>query len=120
MDQYRKVGSTVTDTATKFYEGQPGTGDTLLYTTGAAGGTILSIHACNTTALPATLTLGVNCSGALAAANEILAAFTIPPNGTYDWSGMMQLDANVTTGTIRGLQGTASAITVIISGNAIT
>lgn len=110
----------MTDTATKMYQGQPGVGDTLLYTTGAAGGTVLSIHACNTTALPATLTLGVNCSAALAAANEILTSYTLPPYGTYDWSGMMQLDASATTGTIRGLQGTASAITVVISGNAIT
>ena len=110
----------MTDSASKFYEGQPGVSDTLLYTTGAAGGTILSIHACNTTALPATLSIAINCSGAYDAAHAILASYTIPPNGTYDYTGMIQLDASATTGTIRGLQGTASAITVVISGNAIT
>ena len=105
---------------TKLYEGQPGTTDTLLYTAPATGATILSIHCCNTTALVATITIGVNATGTLAAANHILSALAIPPNGTYDYTGAIQLDNSATTGTIRGLQGTASAITVIISGNVIT
>jgi hypothetical protein len=110
----------MTDTATKFYEGQPGTSDGSLYGGSATGGTILHIHACNTTGLPATLSIAVNCSATADAAHAILWAYTLPPNGTYDLTGMIQLDANATTGTIRGLQGTASAITLVISGNAIT
>lgn len=108
------------DTAKKFYQGQPAATDTLLYTAPATGATILSIHAANTTALAATLTIGVNASSALAIANHILSAIVIPPKGTYDYTGMIQLDNSATTGTIRALQGTASAITVIISGNEIT
>ena len=110
----------MTDTAKKFYQGQPGTTDTLCYTAPATGATILTIHACNTTAAEATLTLGVNCSGTLAVANEILTAYKIQPNGTYDWTGMMQLDNSATTGTIRALQGTSGAISLIVSGNEIT
>lgn len=110
----------MTDTATKLYQGQPGTGDTLLYTAPATGATILSIHCCNTTAAVATITIGVNASGTLAVANEILTLFPIPAYGTYDYTGMIQLDNSATTGTIRALQGTTNAITVIISGNVIT
>jgi hypothetical protein len=42
-----------------------------------------------------------------------LSALSIPANGSYDWSGFLHLS---TTDTIQGLQGTASALTVTISG----
>lgn len=62
----------------------------------------------------------MNASGTLAAANHIISALSIPANGTYDYTGMIQLDNSATTGTVRALQGTSSAITVVISGNEIT
>lgn len=104
------------DVAKKLYEGQPGTGDTLLYTdpnVTALGTVVRAIHIANTTAVAATITLGLNAGGTLAAANHFLSAVTIPPNGTYDWSGFQVLDAG---GTIRALQGTGSSLTVTISG----
>mgnify|MGYP001592540730 CR=1 FL=1 len=61
----------------------------------------------------ATITLGLNTGAAIAAAEHFLSALSIPPNATYDWSGFQALDASET---IRALQGTASALTVVISG----
>lgn len=101
------------DVATKLYEAQPGTGDTLLYTDGGNGTIVRAIHVCNTTATAATITIGLNAAAALAAANHFLSAVTIPANGTYDWSGFQVVSAS---GTIRGLQGTSTALTVTISG----
>lgn len=96
------------------YTGQPGTGDTLLYTAPATTTTyVKAIHICNTTATQRTITLGLRSGGTLAAANHFLSALPIPANGTYDWSGNHVL----TTGqTIRALQETAAALTVHISG----
>ena len=110
----------MTDTAKKFYQGQPGTSDTLLYTPPATGATILSIHVANTTTSPATIRIGANASGTLGVTNAVLWDTTVPANGTYDYTGMLQLDASATTGTIRGSQGTSGALTVLISGNEIT
>ena len=101
------------DVAKKMYEGQPGTTDSLLYTTVAAGAIVRSIHIANTTGAAATITLGLNAAGALAAANHFLSALSIPANSTYDWSGFQVLDAS---GTIRGLQGTSAALTCTIAG----
>lgn len=104
----------VLDTPNDLYEGQPGTGDTLLYTAPAAGVTaVRAIHVANTTGSAATITLGLNAAAALAAANHFLSAVSIPANGTYDWSGWQIVNAS---GTIRALQGTGSALTVTISG----
>ena len=101
------------DVAKQMYQGRPGTTDTLLYTTVAAGGIVRAIHAANTTGASATLTIGLNTGAAIAAAEHFLSAVSIPANSTYDWSGFQVLNASET---IRGLQGTASAITVTISG----
>lgn len=101
------------DVAKNMYEGQPGTTDSLLYTTVAAGAIVRSIHVTNTTGAAATITLGLNAGGALATANHFLSALSVPANSTYDWSGFQVLNASAT---IRALQGTASALTVTISG----
>lgn len=101
------------DVAKAMYLGQPGTTDTLLYTAPAAGAVVRNIHVANITGLPATITLGLNTGAAMVAAEHFLSAVTIPPNGTYDWSGFAVLTGSET---IRGLQGTASALTVTISG----
>jgi len=95
------------------YEGQPGTGDTLLYTAPATPTAVRNIHVCNTTGSAATITLGLNAGGALGAANHWLSAFSIAAFGTYDWSGLATISA---AGTIRALQGTAGALTVTASG----
>ena len=102
------------DLAKKIYEGQPGTTDTLLYTAPAGAATIVrSIHVANTTGTAAAITLGLNAAAALVAANHFLSALSVPANSTYDWSGFQVVDAS---GTIRALQGTASALTMTISG----
>lgn len=101
------------DVAKKMYLGQPGTTDTLLYTAPATGAVVRSIHVANTTTSAATVTIGLNTGAAIVAAEHFLSAFSVPANGAFDWSGFAVLDANET---IRGLQGTASALTVTISG----
>lgn len=101
------------DVIKKMYLGQPGTSDTLLYTAPAGGAIVRNIHVANTTTLPATITLGLNTGAAIAAAEHFLSALMVPPNDTYDWSGFAVLDGSET---IRGLQGTSSALTVSISG----
>jgi hypothetical protein len=102
------------DTNKQIYVGQPGTGDTLLYTVPGATTTVVRcIHVCNTTGSAATITIGLKAGAALAAANHFLSAVSIPANGTYDWTGNQVL---ATTETIRALQGTGSALTVHISG----
>lgn len=100
--------------AKSLYEGQPGTTDTLLYTAPAGGPVIVrSIHVANTTGSAATITLGLNSAAALAVANHFLSAMSVPANGTLDWDGWQVVSAS---GTIRSLQGTASALTVTIAG----
>jgi hypothetical protein len=101
------------DTAKLIYEGQPGTTDTLLYTAPTLAGIVRGIHIVNTTAAAATITLGMNAAAALAIANHFLSVKTIGPNDTYDWSGFLVISGG---GTIRALQGTAAALTVVISG----
>lgn len=73
------------------------------------------IHVANTTGVDATITLGLNCTGALAAANYFLPTFIVPARGMYDWDGWKVLEG-ATIGTIRALQGTASALTVSVDG----
>jgi hypothetical protein len=101
------------DVAKAMYLGQPGTGDTLLYTAPATGAIVRNIHVANTTATAATVTLGLRAGATLAAANWFLPAITIPANGTYDWSGYEVLG---NAETIRALQGTSTALTVTIAG----
>jgi hypothetical protein len=102
------------DTGKILYTGQPGTSDTLLYTVPALTTTyVRSIHICNTTATPRTVTLGLNSGAALAAANHFISAVTIPANGTYDWSGNQVLEA---ADTVRALQENATACTFHLSG----
>jgi hypothetical protein len=92
---------------------QPGTGNTTLYTVPSATTVVVrNIHICNTTATAATISLAINASAATAA-NCWLTALSVPGNSSYDWSGFLHLS---TTDTLQALQGTASALTVTISG----
>ena len=99
---------------------QPGTSGAVLYTaptydsnvtTPSATAVIKEILLCNTTGLTATVTLGIN---GVAAANQIIPTVSVAANDTKVISG---LDTMLTQGdTINGMQGTANAITVTISG----
>lgn len=100
-------------TPLKLYTGQPGTGDTLLYTSTGTKTAVRAIHICNTTANDATVSIGLKSGAALAAANHFLSTLTIPARGIYDWSGNQVLESGET---IRALQGTSAALTVHISG----
>lgn len=97
------------------YRGQPGTTNTTLYTVPASTSVKLgSIVVCNTTSTAATLTLSVAATGGTAGAtNQILSAYTIRPNDTITIDSSVYMDA---AGFIAGLQGTAAALTVTISG----
>lgn len=103
-----------TYTPKQMYVGQPGTGDTLLYTAPAGGAIIKSITVTNTTASAATLTLAfpAGASG-VDAAERLLSAQSIPANDYIDLE-VSHVLANAET--IRALQGTGSALTVHISG----
>ncbi len=103
-----------TYTPTQFYEAQPGTSDTLLYTVpGATSVIVLTLTVTNTTGTAATITLGLDSGGALAAANHFLSVKSVPANDVL----VYHLRKVLLTGeTIRALQGTASALTVMLDG----
>lgn len=96
---------------------QPGTTNSIIYTVPVSTNVVVrNIHICNTTANNATISLAIDASAATAA-NCWLSGLSIPGNSSYDWSGFLHLDAS---DTIQALQGTASALTVTISGVIIT
>lgn len=102
-------------TPKRIYSAQPGTTDTLLYTAPSVtpAAIIKNISVTNTTGAAATITVGFPAGGALAAANHYLSAYSVPANSTVDFPMNHVLASGET---IRALQGTASAITVHISG----
>ena len=104
----------MTDTIKRMYgPAQPATTNATLYTVpGATTAAIRNIHITNTTGTAATISLSINGTAATVA-NCIIAAESVPANGSYDWSGFIGLAA---ADTIQGLQGTLSALTVTISG----
>lgn len=99
----------------RLYEGQPGTTVATVYTVPAATDVaIKAIVLCNTTAAIATVTLSlVPSAGTAGAANRVLAAFSVSPNSTVT----VDTTLYATVGDFLAvLQGTAFAVTVIISG----
>lgn len=91
----------------KLYANKPGTTSATLYTVPTSTTTIVkNIVLCNTTGTAATVTL-------IAGGQTIVSAFSIAANDTVtlDLSLVM-----ATADTITGLQGTASAISIYISG----
>lgn len=99
----------------KLYQGQPTTSEATLYTVAALTNVKLqSIIVCNTTATAATLSLSVvTAAGTAGVTNRILAAFSVAANDT------VTIDVPVEMGAadfLSGLQGTASALTLTISG----
>ena len=103
------------DTLARLYFGQPSTSNGTLYTAPAGSGAVAvvrTIHAANTTANTATLTLALNGTAATAA-NQILGTFSVPAYGLLVENLNLVLNAS---DTIQGLQGTSGAITLVISG----
>jgi hypothetical protein len=100
-------------TPVRLYQGQPGTGTTLLYT--ATGVVIVKqIILANTDTAAKTVTIATGVAGAaLAAANTIVPTVSVPPNTVITLDLTLVL-AN--TDVIRGLQETATSITVSIYG----
>lgn len=93
------------------YKGQPGTGTAVLATVPASKRWMsVQVIVCNTTATPATITLGVNGS---AVADSFVRAASILGNTTetIDLGTGLVLSA---AETIDGFQGTAAALTVFI------
>ncbi len=95
------------------YQGAPGTSDTLLFTAERRY-THLTITCTNVTGSDAAITLNVAYQGAAAAnTNAILKAAVVPANK----AGLLELGVNLNKGdTMRGLNGTSGAITVLIDG----
>lgn len=84
-----------------------------IYTVPAATVTaIRNVHICNTSASSQTFSLGIN-GAASAATSQVFAAYTIPPNGVFDWSGLIVLNA---AEYLTGLCSTASTLTIYMSG----
>lgn len=99
---------------TRFYSGQPGTADTLLATvTTGKSWLVKQIILSNTDAAAKRITVGFPAGAALAASNYVV------PDVTISGKGLVVLDMSVPLAageTIRGLQETATAITVKIVG----
>ena len=94
-------------TPKKLYAGLPGTASTTLYTVPANTTTIVkNIVLCNTTGTAATVTL-------TAGGQTIINAFSIEANNTKTLDLSLVMAA---TDTITGLQVTASAVSVYVSG----
>lgn len=97
------------------YQGQPGTTSATLYTVPAATSVKLaSIVVVNTTGAPATVTLEVVPSGGTAGAtHRIVSGLSVAANATTVIDSAVYLSAG---DFLAGLQGTAAALTVTISG----
>ncbi|MGC4378243.1 hypothetical protein WD019_15145 [Fictibacillus sp. Mic-4] len=103
------------NTPKRLYIGQPGTAASTLYTVPANTKSIVkNVVLTNTTGADATITLHFVPSGGTAgAANKVISSYTVSANDTV----VIDLSAVLEAGdTIQGLQGTASAVTVYLSG----
>lgn len=104
------------DTAMRPYgPAQPGTSPATGYTVPGSTTTILRhIRVANTTGTAATFTISI---GTDAAATRIFDTISVNGNSVFDWSGWQVM----TAGEILQLtQGTASALTITISGVEVT
>lgn len=72
--------------------------------------TVRGIKVTNTTGIPATLFISI---GADAAGTRIYSGVSVPGNGSLDWSGYLVLSVGEI---IQAYSGTASALTLTISG----
>lgn len=109
------IANPTTINRARLYQGQPGTTVATVYTVPASTDVKLtSIVLCNTTGTQATVTISVvPNAGTAGAGNRICAGLAVDPNSTVT----IDSPVHMTVGDfIAALQGTASAITVTISG----
>lgn len=97
------------------YRGQPGTSVATAYTVPASTDVkIAAIVLCNTTVNAATVTVHVVASGGSAGVtNQVIGTLSVPANSTVVVDSAIYMTAG---DFIAALQGTASAVTVMISG----
>jgi hypothetical protein len=72
--------------------------------------TLRNIHVCNETGTAATLTMSIGTDGA---GKRLFTGFSVAANDVLDWSGAIVLAA---AEVLQAFSGTASALTVVISG----
>lgn len=112
-----------TYTQRTFYEGTPGTSSGTLATVPAGEEWLLDyVEVNNTTGTAATLTLNhVPAGGSVATGNQLLSAVSVAANAVASPLGSVPAAITLKPGdTIRGLQGTASALNVRITGRVRT
>lgn len=73
-------------------------------------GTVRNIHVANESASTATFTMSVGTDGA---GKRFFYQINVPPNNAFDWSGVLVL---ATGEVLQAYSGTASVLTLIISG----
>ena len=99
----------------RLYQGQPGTSSANVYTVPASTDVaVKSIVLCNTTATAAAVTINVVPSGGtVGVANQVCGALSVAANTT------ITIDTNIymtSSDFLAAAQGTASAVTVTVSG----
>ena len=77
---------------------------------GSTTAILRNIHIANTTNTAATIRL---CIGTIGAGTALLYDFSIPANGTYDWSGFLPMAAGEV---LKAQGGTNNALTLTVSG----
>lgn len=104
-----------TYTPVRMYQGQPGVGETTIYTVpGATSALLKEVNIANTTGSPVTLQLSVVPSGGTAGAdNRIIPSTSIPANSKVYYSFVTAMS---TGDFLSIIAGTATALTVTISG----
>lgn len=75
---------------------------------------IRNIHIANTTASAATIRLSI---GTIGVGTALLYDFSVPANGTYDWSGLIVMAA---TEVLKAQGGTNNALCLTVSGVEVT
>jgi len=118
------ISSSAIASPRQLYQGQPGTAVGTFYTAPASDTNVPSPYAtayiteiiiCNTTTAAATATLYIVPSGGTAgAANATISGYSVGANNSVILTGLRT--AIPPGGTIQGLQGTAGALTLTITG----
>ena len=81
---------------------------------GSTTAILRNIHIANTTATAATIRLSI---GTIGVGTAILYDFSVPANGTYDWSGFLVMAAGEV---LKAQGGTNNALCITVSGVEVT